>query len=137
MLSFRNKKMTLMVPVATALVLCFQNCSPLGSSFDSDGLSSQSLDPATYQALEDQVASTLSNRCVACHSSLVGNSNLPYLDSIEDLKREQIYVKRQEPHRSAIYVVIISGSMPENGPNLTVSAPLEVAALRDWIQYMP
>ncbi|MGE0764215.1 MAG: hypothetical protein AB7N80_13115 [Bdellovibrionales bacterium] len=118
----------------TLLLGLFQNCAPFESTLTSK---LDTFDAASYQALEDDVATVFSNRCVGCHSSLVVGSNEPYLNLVYELKQAQIYVRRGDPMNSILYQSLLSGAMPEGGPNLTTAAPAEMDAIRDWIILMP
>lgn len=124
--------------VTTILLFSFQNCDSaheLATNVAStSGTGPQvGLSPEEFQALQSQALTILQNRCASCHTGTVSGENPP-MDAGE--LRAARFVIPGQPQNSPLYLLIIDGVMPENGPNLTIAAPGEVNTLRDWIQYM-
>ncbi len=116
------------------LIFAFQNCTPFTAKLSA---ATDTFDMASYMQLEQSVENTFSNRCVGCHSSLAPTSNEPYLNLVYEMKFEQKFVRRGDPENSPIYQKIVQGSMPPGGPDLVSVAPEEVAAVYEWILFMP
>jgi hypothetical protein len=123
--------------IAAILLSGYQNCSPThveGLSSLSQAGGGTTYNPAAFQALQTEALAILDRRCTGCHTGLAGG-NLPDVTNIEGLKSSD-YIVPGQPQNSPLYLAIIDGVMPENGPNLVNSYPAEVFTLRDWIQMM-
>lgn len=84
------------------------------------------------QSIDSKVKRLFAKKCIRCHGSGNARGSFGGMDDLDELSNRQKYVNKDNPEKSLIYTVSLTGEMPTD-PRERLSED-ELATLLEWIQ---